>query len=152
MRDVRGLPLSTDSSEAAALFDRAVEHYLKFHADTPGLLDQALAADADFVMGHVFKGYMLLSAANPSNRAAIASNLLKAQQQVRNATFGEQMHVAAFQAWAEDALDQSFNIWRQILDEAPTDLLAVRICDTTWFRHGQTALIREQADRVAKGW
>ncbi len=35
MRDARGLPLSTDSAEAAALFDLAVEHYLKFHADTP---------------------------------------------------------------------------------------------------------------------
>ena len=29
-RDARGLELSTDSAPAAALFDRAVEHYLKF--------------------------------------------------------------------------------------------------------------------------
>jgi len=31
-------------------------------------------------------------------------------------------------------------------------LLAVRICDTTWFRHGQTAKILEQADRLAPHW
>ena len=58
-------------------------------------------------------------------------------------------HVAAFAAWAQGELDRSFAIWRQILDDAPTDLLALRICDTTWFRHGQTARIREQADRIA---
>ena len=33
-RDERGLELSTDSAAAVALFDRAVEHYLKYHADT----------------------------------------------------------------------------------------------------------------------
>jgi hypothetical protein len=61
-------------------------------------------------------------------------------------------HVAAFAAWAGGALDRPFRIWRQILDAHPTDLLALRICDTTWFRHGQTAKILEQADRVAPGW
>ena len=36
--DERNLPLSTDSPEAATLFDRAVEHYLKYHADTMTLV------------------------------------------------------------------------------------------------------------------
>ena len=49
-------------------------------------------------------------------------------------------------------LDRSFAIWRQILDATPTDLLALRICDTTWFRHGQTQKILEQADRIAPRW
>ena len=66
IRDERGLPLSTDSADAAALFDRAVEHYLKFHADTPALVGRMLAADPDFVLGHCFKGYLLLSASNPA--------------------------------------------------------------------------------------
>ena len=55
MRDERGLPLSTDSAEAAALFDRAVEHYLKFHADTMALVGRMLEADPHFVLGHCFK-------------------------------------------------------------------------------------------------
>ncbi len=41
-RDARGLDLSTDSAEAAALFDRAVEHYLKYHVDTMNLVNDAL--------------------------------------------------------------------------------------------------------------
>ena len=150
--DERGLPLSTDSAEAAALFDRAVEHYLKFHADMPALLGQMLAADPHLVMGLCFKGYLLLSASNPAFAAEIAATLAAAEAGAASATERERQHVAAFAAWAGGALDRSFAIWRQLLDAHPTDLLAVRICDTSWFRHGQTAKILEQADRLASRW
>jgi hypothetical protein len=56
-RDARALPLSTDSAQAASLFDQAVEHYLKYHLDTMALVNEALAADPHFVMGHCLKGY-----------------------------------------------------------------------------------------------
>ncbi len=151
-RDERNLPLSTDSTEAASLFDRAVEHYLKYHIDTMPLVGRALAADPDFVMAHCLKGYLLLSAANPANRQQIAATLAAAEANAGTATQREKHHVAAFAAWARGELDKSFAIWRQILDATPTDLLALRICDTTWFRHGQTQKILEQADRVAPGW
>jgi hypothetical protein len=51
-QDERGLALSTDSAKAATLFDRAVEHYLKFHADTMSLVGGMLTADPHFVLGH----------------------------------------------------------------------------------------------------
>ncbi len=152
VRDERGLALSTDSSAAAEAFDRAVEHYLKYHTDTMSLVGRAIVADPQFAMGHCLKGYLLLSAANPANAPQIAETLATAQANAATATQREQHHVAAFAAWASGNLDKSFAIWRQILDDAPTDLLAFRICDTTWFRHGQTAKIREQADAIAPRW
>jgi tetratricopeptide (TPR) repeat protein len=152
LRDERNLPVSTDSPVAVARLDRAVEHYLKFHADTGSLVNDALAADPDFVLAQTFKGYLLLAAANPANREPIARTLAVAQAAAPAATQREQWHVAAFAAWAQDAVDESFRIWRRILDEHPTDLMAVRICDTIWFRHGQTDAIREQADRLAPAW
>jgi tetratricopeptide (TPR) repeat protein len=152
IRDERGLPLSTDNQEAAALFDRAVEHYLKFHADTPALIGRMLAADPVFVLGHCFKGYLLLSAANPAFAREITATLAAAEAAPAPGTERERLHLAAFAAWARGALDSTFAIWRRLLDEAPTDLLAARICDTTWFRHGQTAKILEQADRLAPHW
>ena len=150
--DERSLPLSTDSPEAASLFDRAVAHYLKFHADTPALVGRMLAADPHFVMGHCFKGYLLLSASNPAFAAEIAATLAAAEAGAATATERERQHFAAFATWAGGGLDRSFGIWQQILDSHPTDLLAVRICDTCWFRHGQTAKILEQADRLAARW
>jgi tetratricopeptide (TPR) repeat protein len=149
-RDERGLPLSTESDEAVRLFDRAVEHYLKYHIDTMSLVAGAIAADPRFVMAHCLKGYLLLSAANPANNQQIAAAVAVAK--AGQGTGRELRHVAAFEAWTNGELDRSFAIWRDILDETPTDLLALRICDTTWFRHGQTAKIREQADRIAPRW
>jgi tetratricopeptide (TPR) repeat protein len=151
-RDERGLPLSTESAVAVGLFDRAVEHYLKYHIDTMSLVDDAIAADPQFAMARCLQGYLLLSAANPNHRPKIASVLLAAEENASRATERERQHVAAFAAWASGALDRSFAIWRQILEVTPTDLLALRICDTTWFRHGQTGQIREQADRIAPHW
>ena len=152
IRDQRGLPLSTDSAEAAALFDRAVEHYLKFHADTMALVGQMLAADPGFALGHCFKGYLLLSASNPAFEAEIAVTLRAAEAGAAKATERERQHLAAFAAWAEGGLDRSFGIWRQLLEAHPTDLLGARICDTSWFRYGQTAKILAQADRLAPSW
>jgi hypothetical protein len=134
------------------LFDRAVEHYLKFHADTMTLVNAVLAADPQLVLGHCLKGYLLLSAANPAYRQPIAATLQAAEAGAATATERERQHVAAFAAWAAGALDRSYAVWRQLLEAHPTDLLAVRICDTSWFRYGQTAKILDQADRLAGSW
>jgi hypothetical protein len=151
-QDERGLALSTDSAEAVASFERAVEHFLKFHADTMTLAGRALAADADFVMGHCMKAYLLLMAANPANRQQIDATLASAHAGAASITPRERLHLAAADSWHRGHLDQTFKAWGQILDDAPTDLLAYRISDTIWFRHGQTRSILEQADRVTPRW
>jgi hypothetical protein len=151
-RDARGLDLSTDSAEAAELFDRAVEHYLKYHLDTMQLVNEALVADPGFVMGHCLKGYLLVAGANPAHRPAVAASLAAAEAGAAVATRREQRHVVALAAWRRGALGGAFAAWRELLDADPTDLLAVRISDTTYFRFGQTQAVLEQADRLAPAW
>lgn len=152
IRDARGLPLSTDSAEAATLFDRAVEHYLKYHADTISLVAGALGADPGFVMGHCLKGYLMLAGANPAHRSAIAASLAAAEAGAAAATPRERRHVVALSAWRRGAMGEAFAAWRALLDADPTDLLAVRISDTTHFRFGHTRVVLEQADRLAPAW
>jgi tetratricopeptide (TPR) repeat protein len=151
-RDARGLELSTDSGEAAALLDRAVEHYLKYHADTMSLVNGALAADPDCVMGHCIRGTLLLAAGNPAHRPVIDASLAAAQAGAAAATAREQRHVAAFAACRRGAFGQAFAIWRALLDADPTDLFALRVSNVTYFRYGQTRAILEQADRIAPAW
>jgi hypothetical protein len=151
-RDARGLELSTDSAAATALFDRAVEHYLKYHLDTMALVNDALAADPGFVMGHCIRAYLMLAGANPAHRPAIAASLAAAEAGAAVVTPRERHHIAALAAWHRGALGEAFAIWRTLLDAAPTDLLAVRISDTTHFRYGHTQAVLEQADRLAPAW
>jgi hypothetical protein len=151
-RDVRGLEVSTDSAQAVALFDRAVEHYLKYHNDTMSLVNDALAADPGFVMGHCLRGYLMLAGANPAHRQAVVASLDAAKASAAVATSREQRHVAALGAWVRGALGDAFATWRELLDADPTDLLAVRVSDTTHFRFGHTKAVLEQADRLAPAW
>src|SRR3978361_1363680 len=151
-RDARGLVLSTDSVEAAALLDRAVEHYLKYHVDAMSLVNSALAADPGFVMGHCMRGCLMLAGANPAHRPTIAADLAAAQAGAAVASRREQRHVAAFAAWQRGALGEAFAIWRALLDADPIDLLALRLSDATHFRFGHTQTVLEQADRLAPFW
>ncbi len=151
-RDARGLELSTDSVQSALLFDRAVEHYLKYHVDTMALVNEALAADPGFVMGHCLRGYLMLAGANPAHRRAVAASLGAAEAGGAVVTVRERLHVAALSAWYRGALGQAFSIWHEILDAWPIDLLAVRISDATHFRFGHTQTVLEQADRLALAW
>ena len=151
-RDSRGLELSTDSAEAAEKFDRAVEHFLKYHNDTMALLDQALAADPDFLMGHCMKGYLLLNGMNRVQRPVIEASLAATQKAAPMATRREQRHVAALAACARAAFGQAFAIWDELLADDPTDLLALRIAGVTCFRHGRNAQIMAHAKQVAPAW
>ncbi len=151
-RDARGLHLSTDSAVAVGSFDRAVEHYLKYHLDTMTLVDAAIAADPGFVMGHCLRGYLMLAGANPAHRPMIAAALAAAEAGAPSATRREQRHVAALSAWQRGAIDRAFGIWHELLDADPTDLLALRVSDTTHFRFGQTQAVLQQADRLAPAW
>jgi tetratricopeptide (TPR) repeat protein len=151
-RDARGLALSTDSAEAAALSDRAVEHYLKYHADTMNLVNGALAADPEFAFAHCLKGTLLLGGANPAHRPLIEACLTAAEVGAATATPREQRHIAAFAAYRRSAYEEAFAIWRALLDADPTDLFALRVSNVTAFRYGQTQEILRQADKVAPFW
>ena len=151
-KDIRGLDVSSDSAEAVRAFDLGVEHAVKFRRDTPALVGQAITADPGFALAHVFRGYLLSLAANPANLPAIRQALVAAQAASANATEREKLHVAALEAWSREAMPEVFAIWRRILEAWPTDLLAFRMRDTNWFRHGQTWSIRAQADWLAPFW
>ena len=151
-RDSRGLELTTDSPEAAVLFDRAVEHYLKVHGDTMALLNDALAADAGFVLAHCFKGYLMIAGANPTQRPAIAACLAAATAGAPSATRREQRHVAALAASQRGELGAALDIWEAILDDDPADLMTIRISNVAHFRHGHTQEILRRANKLALSW
>ena len=151
LRDERGLALSTDSPEAVSC-SRAVEHFLKYHADAMSVAGRMLAGRSGIRHGPLLQGLHAARRVKPRAPAGGRRGSEGAPRGAAITTERERRHVGALTAWAGGELDKSFAIWREILDADPTDLLALRICDTTRFRHGQTAKVLEQADRVALGW
>ena len=78
-RDARGLALSTDSAEAAALFDRAVGEYLEYRKTTLATVMEALDADPEFCLAHCFVGYLFLLYGSHVVDGKVDAALAKAQ-------------------------------------------------------------------------
>ena len=140
-QDERGLALSTDSEAAATSFDRAVEHYLKFHADTMVLAAARSPPIPISSWDTASRRYLLLMAANPANRAQIDATLARAQATRRTSPS------ASGCTWPppppgtrEPSSVRSRSGGRSSMPIPPTCWHSASR-DTIWFRHGQTQSI-----------
>ena len=125
--DIRGLPISTASAEAAAAFDHLVKGYLTFRADTPDRLAALLEADADFALAHCMKGYFAMLAFKQAVVPVALQAARTAQSLAADATQRERDHVAALTAWANGELDGAIGTWESILRAHPNDAVAFRL-------------------------
>ena len=73
-QDERGLATLHRQRGGGRPFDRSVEHFLKFHADTMVLVGRAIAADPGFVMGHCLKALPAADRGEPRQSGADRRN------------------------------------------------------------------------------
>ena len=128
--DERGLSLTTESAEAAAAFDRTIRDNLEYRLGTAKSLKEMLAADPDFVMGQVLKGYLLSLFGSNAYDAAARDCLAFCQAETGRVTPREAAHVAALETLIGGDLRKSTLIWDAVLVEAPQD---ASIVHTYWF-------------------
>ena len=151
-QDLHGLPLTTSCAETAGLFNDAVAGFLKYRADTPKRAGKLIAADPDFAFGHTLRGYFLMTPFNAANLPAAREELDKARTLSASTSRREQAHVAALAAWVAGDIDATIEVWEQILDEHPLDLLAFRLHHFNAFWHGRPDLMGAQADAALRSW
>jgi|KBSSwiStaDraftv2_1062776.scaffolds.fasta_scaffold89371_3 tetratricopeptide (TPR) repeat protein len=150
--DMHGLPISTASPDAAAAFERTVAGYLKYRADLAARLGETLAADADFGLAHVLKGYFALLSYKQANVPMAVEAARAARRLTANATPREQAHVAALDAWIAGDLDRALAVWEQILSEHPLDVIAFRLSHFNNFWLGRPGEMRASVERVKPKW
>ena len=147
-RDMHGLPISTDSADAAAAFDRTILGYLKYRADVAGRLGALLAADGEFGLAHCLKGYFAMLSYKQANVPAAIEAAREARRFTAGATSREKSHVAALDAWIAGDLDRALGVWEQILSEHPLDVVAMRLAHFNNFWLGRPGDMRASVDRV----
>jgi tetratricopeptide (TPR) repeat protein len=150
--DLHGLPLSTASPATAEAFNHAVMGYLSYRADAPLRLRALLAADPEFGLGHVLRGYFSMLSFNLASVPAARESLETARRLSAGATRREQAHVAALGAWVEGDIDATLRTWEQILGEYPLDVLAFRLHHFLAFWYGRPELMAAQADAAMQHW
>jgi tetratricopeptide (TPR) repeat protein len=151
-KDLHGLTLSTDSTEAGDAFDRAVMAYLKYRTEAGRHLGAALKADPDFALAHVLRGYLNMLAYNKAHVAGAAEALAEARKRASRTTAREAAHVEALGHWIDGDLDRLLDIWEGIFAEHPHDVLAFRLHHFNAFWLGRPATMQAEIERVLPHW
>ncbi|XP_073506135.1 tetratricopeptide repeat protein 38 isoform X1 [Phyllobates terribilis] len=156
-----GMTLSTTSDEACKLFDATLYQYVKWTNDETmggieGCLQKIKAADPNFVMGHVISNGLDLIGTGRSplldkefeRDLKVMSDLAKTQP----LTEREKLHVAALETFAKGNIPKAADMWDQILQDHPLDLLAVKLAHDSYFYLGQKTQMRDSISRVLPYW
>uniref|UniRef100_A0A8C3STE2 Tetratricopeptide repeat protein 38 n=1 Tax=Chelydra serpentina TaxID=8475 RepID=A0A8C3STE2_CHESE len=156
-----GLVLSTTSNEACKMFDATLTQYVTWTNDKSlggieGCLSKLLAADPTFTMGHVIANGLVLIGTGTSVRLDkkldSAMKKMMALSESQPLTEREKLHVSALDMFASGRLPKACNVWDQILRDHPTDMLALKFAQATYFYMGCQTQMRDSVARVYPYW
>lgn len=148
--DARGLVLSGIGAEGAEVYDSFINDSYYYRLGVQDRLDDFLLEQPAFGMGHVFKGYSLMSEGLSTSHAKAAARLQTARTLA--ATPRERLHQDALRAWIDQDWRASAFAWEQILANWPLDLLAFRQHTGTLFWLGDKRYQAQIAASVASHW
>jgi len=150
--DVGGLPITTESADAAARYNATIENYLEYRAGAMDALKFCLEADPNFVMAHCLRGYLMMLFGSNAMNGRVEACLAQAAEGAARATPRERAHLDALRAWRDGNWRKSDAIWDAILIEHPTDFLALRLQHFNAFWMGRNQAMRDGAARVLPAW
>jgi tetratricopeptide (TPR) repeat protein len=150
--DRRGLAYSSDSDEAVALFDKAVDHYLEYRLDTGDLLQGAIDLDPGFVMPRILKASMLRLMGSTSAAPMIEAEIqaIDALQTALNPR--ERLHLEALRHWVAGDVTRARSTWDAIVIEWPFDLVALRHMHFQSFWLGEQQAMRNAVASALPAW
>ncbi|CAH1232052.1 tetratricopeptide repeat protein 38-like [Branchiostoma lanceolatum] len=154
-----GLPLSTTSNEACKMYDAVVTQYVGWYEEDSvggmeGSMGKMMQADPDFVMGKVIGAWFQLGGKSTNTDEKLKQYVegLVQSAQSNNLTSREKQHVDAIQLWAEKDMQGACGIWENILLDNPTDMLAVKFAQMSYFALGERVQMRDSVLRVIPSW
>ena len=150
--DSCGHALYTGSKAAADIFNAGMHSFICWRTDTFDLLDAAIAADPDFALAKLAKGWILQTARSDTLKPAI-ENLIAAARPVIDASDDRaRAYCDSLDAAARGRGIEASTIMEAMLARHPTDLLAHRLVQFEMFWNGRSAWMREIAERAAPAW
>ncbi len=150
--DRRGLAFSSDSDEAVALFDQAVDHYLEYRLDAGDLLGQAVEADPGFVMPRILKASMLRLMGSNSVFPQIRAELEAIEGTGTELNRREALHLSALKHWIQGDVTRASRAWDTIVQEWPFDLVALRHMHFQSFWLGEQQAMRNSVASALPAW
>jgi tetratricopeptide (TPR) repeat protein len=152
VKDIRGAATSATNQRSLELFERALKGFNTYLGDPIATIDGALAADPDFVMGHVLRGHLQLSMWERSVVPEVARTVAKLRELAPRSNDRERRHATVLERWVTGDWDGARNALDRLLSEYPRDLLALQIGHLADFFHGDRENLRGRIARALPAW
>ncbi|HEY8244204.1 MAG TPA: tetratricopeptide repeat protein [Casimicrobiaceae bacterium] len=150
--DARGIPVSSGSAEAIALYESAIGQLQSFVGDPIATIDRALVASPEFVVGHAFKALALATFSERQFAPAIADAVALARRHGAKANARERGLVAAAQHLSNGTWNDACVALDAVLVDHPRDALALQVAHLMDFYRGDALNLRNRVARVLPHW
>jgi tetratricopeptide (TPR) repeat protein len=150
--DARGIPVSSGSAEAIALYESAIGQLQSFVGDPIATIDRALVASPEFVAGHAFKALALATFSERQFAPAIADAVALARRHGAKANARERGLVAAAQHLSNGTWNDACVALDAVLVDHPRDALALQVAHLMDFYRGDALNLRNRVARVLPHW
>jgi hypothetical protein len=149
--DVRGLQM-TGSAEAVALYDRAIDHLVRFQSEVVDVVAQAAAADPGCVMARLFGAYLALMSTEEGAVAQARETLGPVAADDAPLLPRERAHLAAARRWAAGDMTGAGAMLDEISVQYPRDMLALAVGHQVDFFTGDAVNLRDRIGRALGAW
>ncbi|MDD1793037.1 tetratricopeptide repeat protein [Enterovibrio sp. ZSDZ42] len=151
-KDSRGLLYSGTDQEGIAIYEEALAWNFDYRPNGLAKVDALLASYPNFLMAWVLKGYSIASEGRFGALSSIPLTFIENRTISIASTPRERKHVLALAAYAQGDIKKSVEIWADILNEWPLDLLAFRQSTGNLFWMGERQRLVDTAAKIAPHW
>ena len=123
--DIKGLGVSTKSSDALATYERGLDLFLRWRGGAVEALDAAVQSDPRFALAHCTKAYIAWRMGRADLATAAARQATAVGDDARYDR--ERLHVQAVDSLQRGDHAATYDVLGQIAARYPTDRVAVRI-------------------------
>ena len=152
MQDPRGVPVTCPHPSALDAFETALESYQTYVGDPVAMIDPAVGAFPDFVMGHVLKAGVLMTAGErrlvPDARASIQ----RAEALASRANDRERGLIRATRQLVDGDMHGACAAYDRVLVDYPRDAFALQTAHLFDFYRGDALNLRNRVSRVMPHW
>lgn len=152
LSDARNLLITTSSEKAAENLSCAIECSLAKRVDTRAHLQAALKEDPKCPLALALQGLMLSGLRKTSMNDTVRQSLNKAKQGFSNITTREQGYIKALEFNLEGKPELAVQCYEAILQDHPTDLLALSFAQGELFWLGDMPRANSLSASVGSRW
>jgi tetratricopeptide (TPR) repeat protein len=152
MKDARGVAVSTSSAAALDHFETALTQFHSYTGDPLATMQQALQADPDFALAHLFNAFAMYTASEQRYLPAVRESIAKATALKSRMNSRERDLLDAAELLVDGKWREASRAFDSILVDNPHDALAIQTAHLMDFFQGDALNLRNRISRVLPHW